>query len=324
MQTRQWMITHKWMVEPMAQSEWIERKGLLVFIAETFTSLGSGLFVVSLLMNSWWGMLAGWLIILFLKLPLNLVYLGRPLRFYRILPPFSTAWKTSWFARGILFTIFFSFLAFIQLLVGQPTMAEMIGSAATPLYIVLGTLAGIFALMTGICGGFILNYCKSVPFWNTWILPVVFILAGIADGLALIMGISLAGSGSEIAMAEFWSRITLAVNALLIGAYLTRANYTSIISRLSAQRLIVGHLAIVFWLGIVALGIVIPLVISISSIFAGGSSSSLLITGIVCHTAGAFALKYCLLKVGIHRPLMERAGSSQTISKTQLQTIPNY
>jgi hypothetical protein len=28
MQTRQWMITHELMVKPMAQREWIERRGM--------------------------------------------------------------------------------------------------------------------------------------------------------------------------------------------------------------------------------------------------------------------------------------------------------
>jgi formate-dependent nitrite reductase membrane component NrfD len=313
MQTRQWMITHKWMVEPMPQKEWIERRGLMVFIAETFTSLGSGLYLVSLMMDNWWGMLVGWMIIMFLKLPVHLAYFGKPLRFYRTIPPFSNAWKTSWFARGILFTIFFSGFAFIQLFVGQPNVAEFIGPAATPVYYVFGVLGGIFALMTGIYGGFIMNYCKSVPFWNTWILPVVFILAGIADGFALIMGISLAGGGSDIATAEFWGRITLIVNALLIAAYLVKASYSSTISRLSARQLIVGHVAVVFWLGIVILGIITPLVISISSVYAGEASSNLLITAIVCHTVGAFSLKYCLLKVGIHRPIMDEMGKTSQI-----------
>ena len=268
----------------------------MVFIAETFTSLGSGLFLVSLIMNNWWGMVVGWLIIMFLKLPVHLAYFGKPLRFYRTLPPFSNAWKTSWFARGILFTIFFSGFAFVQLVVGQPNIAELIGPAATPIYYVFGVLAGIFALMTGIYGGFIMNYCKSVPFWNTWILPVVFLLAGIADGLALIMGISLAGGGSDIATAEFWGRIILIVNALLIAAYLVRANYSSYIAKLSAKQLIVGHVAVVFWLGLVVLGILLPLVISISSIYAGEASTTLLITAIVCHTMGAFALKILFIK----------------------------
>jgi hypothetical protein len=103
MQTRQWMVTHEWMVKPMPQREWIERRGMMVWIAEVFTSLGTGLYLVSLFMNVWWGMAAGWLIIMFLKLPIHLAYFGKPLRFYRTIPPFSNAWKTSWFARGILF-----------------------------------------------------------------------------------------------------------------------------------------------------------------------------------------------------------------------------
>ena len=107
MATRQWMFTHDWMTRPMHQKEWIEKRGLMVWIAEVFTSLGSGLFLVSLFMNSWWGMAVGWAIIMFLKIPIHLAYFGKPLRFYRTLPPFSNAWKTSWFARGIIFSVLF-------------------------------------------------------------------------------------------------------------------------------------------------------------------------------------------------------------------------
>jgi formate-dependent nitrite reductase membrane component NrfD len=310
MQTRQWMVTHEWMVKPMPQKEWIERRGMMVWIAEVFTSLGSGLFLVSLFMNNWWGMAIGWAIIMFLKLPVHLAYFGRPLRFFRTIPPFSNAWKTSWFARGILFTIFFSGFAFIQLVVGYPYIADLIGPAATPIYTVFAVLAGIFAVMTGIYGGFIMNYCKSVPFWNTGILPIVFILAGVADGFGLIMGISLAGGGADIATAELWSRATLAINAFLIITYLISISYTSAVAKLSVRELIIGRVAGVFWAGIVVLGIAIPLVISISSIYTGVEVSGIiLIVAITCHTLGAFALKYSLLKVGIHRPLLPRVAA---------------
>jgi formate-dependent nitrite reductase membrane component NrfD len=312
MQTRQWMTTHEWMVKPMQQKEWIERKGLMVWIAETFTSLGSGLFLVSLFMNNWWGMVAGWLIIMFLKLPVHIAYFGRPERFYRAMPPFSNAWKTSWFARGILFTVFFSGFAFVQLVIGYPyyDIAQYLGSAAVPLYSIFAVMAGIFAFGTGIYGGFIMNYCKSVPFWNTGILPLVFILAGVADGFGLIMGISLAGGGGDIATAELWSRVMLAVNAVIIIIYMMSASYTSAVAKLSVRELIVGRVAVAFWLGIVVLGIVVPLAISVSSLYMESELSSvLLITAIVCHTLGAFALKYCLLKAGIHRPILPKAAA---------------
>jgi formate-dependent nitrite reductase membrane component NrfD len=306
------MITHEWMVKPMSQREWIERRGMMVWIAEVFTSLGSGLYLVSLFINNWWGMVIGWMIIMFLKLPIHLAYFGKPLRFFRTVPPFSNAWKTSWFARGILFTIFFSTFAFIQLVIRNPyhDFAPYLGAVEAPLYWAFAALGGIFALMTGVYGGFIMNYCKSVPFWNTGILPVVFILAGIADGFGLIIAIGLAGGDVNIAAAETWSRVTLIVNAFIIIVYLISASYTSATAKLSVKELIVGRVAAAFWGGLIVLGIIVPLAISITSFYTVIEASSvMLITAIACHTAGAFALKYSLLKVGIHRPILPKVSA---------------
>ena len=78
---RQWMVTHEWMVKPMAQTEWIVGKGLLVWLAEVFSALGSGLFLVGVATQSWWGIFFGWIGIVVFKLPLHLFYLGKPWRF---------------------------------------------------------------------------------------------------------------------------------------------------------------------------------------------------------------------------------------------------
>jgi formate-dependent nitrite reductase membrane component NrfD len=311
MATRQWMVTHEWMVKPMHQREYIEKRGLLIWIAETFTTLGTGLFLVSLFLNNWWGLLVGWLIVLFLKLPIHIAYLGQPLRFYRLFPPFSNAWKTSWFARGILFAFFFVGFGFLQLLVGFPAVADWVGPAAVPLYTVFGIIAGIFALGLGVYGAFMMNVCKGIPFWNQGLLPIVFILAGVADGFGLIIGIGMAGGdASVVSIAEAGTRIFLLVNIFLIIVYLISAGYTSAVAKISVQELLVGHVAWIFWLGIVVLGILIPGVISLVGIFGQGVvSDSLLITAIVSHTIGAFALKYCLLKVGIYRPLFPRVAA---------------
>jgi formate-dependent nitrite reductase membrane component NrfD len=310
MATRQWMVTHEWMVKPMYQKEWIERRGIMVWIAEVFTSLGSGLFLVSLFMNSWWGMAAGWLIIMFLKLPIHLAYFGKPLRFYRTLPPFSNAWKTSWFARGILFSVFFGTFAFIQLAVSYPAIADLLGPAAVPVYTVFAILAGISALGVGIYGGFIMNFCKGIPFWNQGLLPVVFVLAGVADGFGLIMGIGLAGGDVNVALAETGSLYLLLINILIIVVYLISAGYTSTVARLSIKDLISGKVAFAFWFGLIILGMIIPGAVSLAGLLTGVEVSSLmLIIAIVCHTLGAFALKYCLLRVGIYRPLLPKAAA---------------
>jgi formate-dependent nitrite reductase membrane component NrfD len=169
-------------------------------------------------------------------------------------------------------------------------------------------LAGVFCVMTAIYCGFAMSYCKSIPFWNTGLLPFVFLLMGIADGLALIIGVGLVAGQEVTAAAESVTRILLFVNAALIIVYLVNANYQSTTAELSAKELIRGHVAWVFWLGIVLLGIVVPLVISVVSYFTEQEASTgLLIFAIICHTIGAFSLKYGVLKVGIYRPLLPKA-----------------
>jgi formate-dependent nitrite reductase membrane component NrfD len=311
MATRQWMVTHDWMVKPMHQREWIERRGIMIWIAETFTSLGAGLYLVSLFINSWWGLLVGWLIIMFLKLPIHIAYFGKPWRFYRTMPPFSNAWKTSWFARGILFSVFFGTFGFIQIVIGQPDLANLIGhSVADPIYYTFGVLAGLNAVGTGIYGGFIMNYVKGIPFWNQGLLPIVFILAGIADGFGLVMGVGLAGGDASVAWAEAGSRYLLLINILLIITYLISAGYTSNTAKISIRELLIGPSAYMFWGGLIILGLVIPAAISLATLVSGGEAATvLLIIAIVAHTLGAFALKYCLLKVGIYRPLLPKTAA---------------
>ena len=100
----------------------------------------------------------------------------------------------------------------------------------------------------------------------------------------------------------------LILNSLLIVAYLVNANYQSATAELSVKELVRGHVAWVFWLGIVVLGIIVPFVISVASYFTGQEAATgLLVFAIICHTIGAFSLKYGVLKVGIYRPLLPKA-----------------
>ena len=174
----------------------------------------------------------------------------------------------------------------------------------------LRALGGIFAFLVGIYSGFIMSYCRSVPFWNTAMVPLVLIIAGIADGFALIMAVDLAGGGTGIMAAEAGTRFLLSLNAVLMAAYLWNATYASKTAKYSAMLLLKGSLARSFWLGVVACGIIIPLAIAFSSILVAEISAPLLIIAIVLHTVGAVALKYVLLKAGVHNPLLPASTSA--------------
>ena len=312
---RQWIVTHEWMVKPMQQTDWIQREGLLIWLTEVFGSLGTGLYLVSIFVNNWWGALIGWLIVMGIKLPIHLIYLGKPTRFWRALPPFTKAWRTSWIARGFFFTVLFSGFGFFQLLIGFISMSngqsagEM--GALAGLDIALRILGGFTAILTAIYTGFMMSSLKSVPFWNTGLLPIVIINAGIADGLALVIGIGLYTGGVDIPTLEAVTRILLLVNILLIGTYLLNSTYRSDTAKFSAKELLAGGVAVHFWAGIILCGILIPLVISLLGYFVGEVSHSVLIFAIITHTIGAFALKYCILKVGIYQPLLSNGSAKK-------------
>jgi formate-dependent nitrite reductase membrane component NrfD len=285
--------THEWMINYTRQTEWIDRRGVFLWIAFYAGGLGGGLYLVSLYFNSLWGMFISWLIIAVLKGGTHLIYLGKPTRFWRIM----TRPNSSWLARGFIFVILFILFAAVQLVFSY----WLAGSAGE---IVFKVLAGAMALAVTVYTGFVLNTVKAVPFWNSTLLPVLFVLCGVLGGFGLIVVIALNGTGINIQTAEAGSRWLIIVNALLIGIYLLAAANRETTGKQSVLEQIRGSLAPVFWIGIVILGIVIPIIIAFSSYFAGEVSSALLITGVVCEIVGGLALRYCVLKAGAYKPLV--------------------
>ncbi len=287
------MKPYEWMVRYTPQTEWIERRGILMWLAEVSGGFGAGLYLVSLYLNSLWGMFAGWLIILILKGGFHIAYLGKPLRFWRIL----LRPQTSWIARGLIFVVLFIGFGAIQLAVSY-WLQGSIGE------VVFKVLAGIMAFGVIIYTGFVMNYVNGIPLWNTALLPMLFVIIGALDGFGLVLAIALGDSSIDIMVAEAGSRVLLIVSALLITIYLLSATYMGSTGKYSVIELTRGKIAHIFWVGVVLCGLIIPIVILVSSSFVGEASSPLLITGIVCDMIGAFSLKYCILKAGIYRPLI--------------------
>jgi len=298
---RQWIVTHEWMVNPMQQTEWIEGQGLLIWLAEVFSSLGTGLYIVSIFVSNWWGALAGWLIVVGLKLPLHFIYLGRPMRFWRAMPPFTNAWKTSWIARGTFFSVVYSAVGFCQLITSYYSLSSGID-------IPLKVVAGFFCVLTAVYCGFAMSYCKSLPFWNTGLLPIVILNAGIADGLALLLGLGMISGGVNFTALETVTRVLLLVNVLLIATLVMNGTYRSATGNFSSRELLMGRAALAFWVCTILLGIIVPMTISLQTLWGGGETThGLMIVAVVAHTFGAFGMKYCILKVGIYEPILPKA-----------------
>jgi formate-dependent nitrite reductase membrane component NrfD len=289
--------THEWMIQYTRQTEWIDRRGLILWIAFYAGGLGGGLYLVSLFFNSFWGMFISWLIIAVIKGGAHLLYLGKPQRFWRIV----SRPQSSWLARGFIFVMLFIFFGAIQLVLSF----WLPGTAGE---IVFKVFAGITALAIAIYTGFVLNTVKAVPFWNSSLLPLLFVLCGILGGFGLSVIIALNGGNVNLTIAEAGSRWLIIVNAFLIAVYLWGAATRETTGKQSVMEQIRGSGAPIFWIGIVALGIIVPLAIAFSSYFMREVSSFLLVTGVACEVVGGLALRYCVLKAGAYSPLVAVAS----------------
>jgi formate-dependent nitrite reductase membrane component NrfD len=292
------MVTHDWMVKGNRQTEWIDNRGILLWLAFYAGGLGGGLYLVSLFFNNLWGMFIGWFIVAVLKGAFHFVYLGQPARFWRLmLHP-----QTSWLSRGLIFVLAFAGFGFIQILLSY------FWADQTALILVFKIIAGIFALCVAIYTGFVLNNVKGVPLWGLSLLPLLFVTCGILGGFGLTVAIALFVPGVNLAAAEMGSRILLIINAALIAIYLFQASHKETVGKQSVLFQLRGEISPLFWTCVVTLGIVIPAVIAVYSLFSGELTSAILVLGVVCEITGGAMLRYCVLKSGMYNPLIPKKG----------------
>jgi formate-dependent nitrite reductase membrane component NrfD len=289
------MQVYQWMVNYTRQTEWIDRRGILLWIAFYAGGLGGGLYLVSLLLNSLWGMFISWIIIAVIKGSTHMMFLGKPLRFWRIV--FRPG--SSWISRGIIFVLSFALLAAVQMVLTY----LMPGSV---LEIVFKVLAGLAALAVAGYTGFVLNNIKAVPFWNSKLLPILFISYGFMGGFGLAVLIGLLGGDVNLAMAETGTRWLLFINIVLLGIYLWTAAKRETTGKQSVLEQMHGGMAPIFWAGIVVCGIVIPLTVALINLLAGELAMPILMAGALCELIGGLSLRYCILKAGAYKPLVAK------------------
>jgi len=277
---------YDFMVKYTPQRDWIEGHGILIAFALFFGGIAGGLYLVSLYYDSMWGMFIAWILAMVTGLT-DMAHLSKPMRFWRMmLKP-----KTSWISRGFIFIWLFLGVAAIQ-------MAISYWADGTAIETVFKVLGGIMAFGVAIYSGFVVGYVGAIKLWNSAIIPILFVIAGVAGGLALLMVISLGNSSlsTDVAVAL---RVALIAYAVCVAIYLWMATYESTAARDSAMRILKGGVASVFWLLVILLGIAVPIIM----LFAASSSAVLIIAGILV-IIGGVALRYSILKAGVYSPLV--------------------
>jgi len=277
---------YDFMVKYTPQRDWIEGHGILIAFALFFGGISGGLYLASLYFDSMLGMFVAWILAMVTGMT-DMAHLSKPMRFWRmLLKP-----RTSWISRGFIFIWLFLGCAAVQLALSY----WLPGTAAETAFKVL---AGIMAFGVAIYSGFVVGFVGAIKLWNSAIVPILFVVAGLTGGLAILV-LSMLGDSALVGDVAAIMRIVVIGYAIAVVIYFWVATYESTAARDSVTRIIQGSIAPVFWIGVVLLGIVIPIILLFTS-----SAAAALAVAAVCAIVGGVALRYVILKAGVYSPLL--------------------
>jgi formate-dependent nitrite reductase membrane component NrfD len=289
-----------WMMDFTPQREWIDRQGLLLWLAFLFSEVGAGIYLVSLFLEFWMGCLVGLLSCALLGGGFHLAYLGKPERVWRaILRP-----QTSELSRGTILLGLFLITGVLQLAPSLGYFNVLPWESSSLFFKVVMPILGLFVIIHGFLT---LSIITALPFWNSAIVPVLSLASGIWVGTQIVMGLSFGMGQKEALVAlEPIVRLSLFSYVILTIFYFWNAKHSSLAAQQSLRLLTKGELAPLFYLGIVLIALIVPTLIT-TLIYAKPAplTPELLYLRMACAVFGDLTLRYCILKAARYFPLIE-------------------
>jgi polysulfide reductase chain C len=200
----------------------------------------------------------------------------------------------SWIARGffILSGFIGSGLALILFWIGPWPLIR----AGSILWNVLGFTAGVFAFLTSIYPAFLLG-SSPIPLWNTPILPVLFLASSASMGTAamVLWAVGIPGFHSQTLSFLVETEALLIVSELFLLFLYFHGMKLSETGKRSVRKILAERFALLFWGGVVGIGLVLPVVLEA----AGGSTVLPALSVLI----GGYLLRYVIVLAGIKPPL---------------------
>jgi len=182
----------------------------------------------------------------------SVLHLGHPERFFNALGHLSSGITTEMVLIGLTGLTILAYLAVVRL--GYSALARRVVAG-------IGLVLAI-ALVFAMGASYVL---PARPAWNTWLLPLLFASSAAVLGLFAMYIWTLAAMEDKAAVvaANKAACIAVAVETLVLVAYVIYLAVAPFQNPLrSAGRLLGGDLALAFWLGVVVVGIIAPLVLT--------------------------------------------------------------
>ncbi|HXG52765.1 MAG TPA: DmsC/YnfH family molybdoenzyme membrane anchor subunit [candidate division Zixibacteria bacterium] len=274
------------------QREWAEGRGLLLIVAHFLTGAGAATWFFAALRGFEAGLAAGFALVAVGGL-CHLLFLGRPERFWRMMANVAG----SWISRGLAGMVAFLAAAAAYLLRVQFDAGETAFSRTLFVVSLLGAL--------WIVGykGFVWASGKGIPLWNTPLIPVLYIAYALRAGTAVLVVLESAPGAGGLQMSLEAVKLWLAIStAVLVLVYVSVMRGSGVTALRSVELLLFGRVALPFYAGAVALGLVVPISVGGFAAFAA-VPSGLIVAAAVFSLLGDLSIIYCIARAGLYRPL---------------------
>ncbi len=131
--------------------------------------------------------------------------------------------------------------------------------------------AGAFlGLCVGAYTGALLGVCNTFPLWNSSLLPILFLVSAISTGMAAVLLACAIRYPDELRMIAKFKKlhnIFPAIEIVLIASLLFIAAGSGSAGAHSVESILSGSFSVLFWLGLILVGLVIPLLVEIWMLF---------------------------------------------------------
>jgi polysulfide reductase chain C len=229
--------------------------------------------------------------------PFLILDLGIKKRFlYACLNP-----RTSWVARGFLILSAFIVLGLLALVISMLSSQWLIEQ--TTLRRTLEIISILFAFATAIYTGILLKATKSIPLWNTYLLPLLFLVSALSTGsMAIILstlGTGLFSYDAGVLKALIGGeQILVVIEAIFLYLYLSQRYRATEQGKDSVRLLLFGEKKLIFWGGIVLLGFVFPVILEGVASFFHSNVVLVFVSGLIL-LCGGFFLRFGVISAGI-------------------------
>lgn len=168
------------------------------------------------------------------------------------------------------------------------------------------------ALATAAYTGVLLGVVQTFPLWNTPLLPVLFVVSAASTGVAsVVLAGCFVGNRAKNVRLLARTRLVLPVAELVLVTLLLATVQANDAGAASAAAVLTGSYAALFWIGLVAAGLVFPAIASAIELRQGATlktevpatpSTKLTTAAEIGVLIGGFALRFIIVMAAVPLP----------------------